>query len=524
MVVAEDSSSPLVSQLSWSPLPHAQCPLQQGSRSLTVCSWSIEALYIEPDLSYPVGTMQSGFIGLGATSQDDVPLQYGNQVPCCAGIFTHVRPVITGPAGLRVEGVPVEVAQRVPAVDTPTIVVNQWLVSGTGTVTYEVYLDLGRRLSLKNGPCEVICPRWRFYGATATGYSELLQEVDGTSSSSRAAGFAEREVRRVWGEVQGGGQWYRTPVVAVDPSRRVSTGVDAAAAGLILAPVLLGLSAFEICLPLNTFTRAPLDGTVTRAAVACEQMLTAGGSVSSALGQLAARYGPAAVAVLIGAHLAAAATVDAPPTRSDAPPRTPTDGTAEVPYRAGDLYQPRIQKLADLFTGRKLTPIGRALTRGELEHLARQCFARAVASNADGREQCDSTPIFFTGSSTPEATKHDAEAMATHPEWALATKGRSPTWTDKWYNAVPPCLNGVRPAGKDCDEFPFGTTQAGGPESPSKPGASLKLITGTDNRYQGSLAESFYRGCRVTEGGTFYVVPLVGVASLPAPPTTGVCA
>jgi RHS repeat-associated protein len=170
-----------------------------------------------------------------------------------------------------------------------------------------------------------------------------------------------------------------------------------------------------------------------------------------------------------------------------------------------------------------------ALTRALVETIAATCAASALASAAGGDIESLCTgrrfPIFLTGGDAiEEASLHDLAAFTVNARWAILTHGQAnylgTPVPEGWYTQVQydsPCLRSTK---GDCHEFPYYSTNEGGPDHPGHPGAVVKTINRTANRSQGSLLRSrVYVRCGVAVGQQFGVlpIPLLGV------PTTGLC-
>jgi transglutaminase-like putative cysteine protease len=77
----------------------------------------------------------------------------------------------------------------------------------------------------------------------------------------------------------------------------------------------------------------------------------------------------------------------------------------------------------------------------------------------------------------------------------------------QWYNSVNPGCGPIkdRPAGTNCDEYPWFSTHQGGPGF-YPDGVSLKLVNGQQNQAQGRTVGYFYRDCFHYTIGTAFVV------------------
>lgn len=151
-------------------------------------------------------------------------------------------------------------------------------------------------------------------------------------------------------------------------------------------------------------------------------------------------------------------------------------------------------------------------------------------ASPDGDYPCRSMPVHLPGSSAPQTTKHDFEAITGHPEWItlnyVSTADRLASGLQReWYKPYcgTPDPNATTP--QSCDEYPFYASAQSGP------GANLKQLDTTDNSRGGSLYGVFARLCKLTSGGpsasrvapagtAFLVIPMNFTG---APPTSRVC-
>lgn len=129
----------------------------------------------------------------------------------------------------------------------------------------------------------------------------------------------------------------------------------------------------------------------------------------------------------------------------------------------------------------------------------------AVSSIGSGG-RCDVTKFntFYAGGDTPKTTEHirDAIAFGKPPILHYETPGHSRNWLDR----DPRCPPASRSRSGDwCDEYPFAKTKEGGP------GASLRLVPGAEQSWQGSMFSAFIRACKLKSHdpieGKFGVVP-----------------
>jgi len=120
----------------------------------------------------------------------------------------------------------------------------------------------------------------------------------------------------------------------------------------------------------------------------------------------------------------------------------------------------------------------------------------------------------------PEATRHDAEAIADGQPAVLTYIDKSKRASKGWYDDEENCQD--RLTGQQCDEYPYISTEQGGPGN----GVSLKLIDGPDNMNEGAQLGGFYKFCGLAaepEGSpdrNFLVIPIPEETM----PTVYVCA
>jgi hypothetical protein len=89
----------------------------------------------------------------------------------------------------------------------------------------------------------------------------------------------------------------------------------------------------------------------------------------------------------------------------------------------------------------------------------------------------------------------------------------------QWYRYKAPCMN--KPAGTDCDEYPYRTTVEGGPERYEAGLVSLRPMSAAGNRGAGGFLGAFYAACGIDVGAG----RKFGVFAFPRLPTSGfICA
>lgn len=152
--------------------------------------------------------------------------------------------------------------------------------------------------------------------------------------------------------------------------------------------------------------------------------------------------------------------------------------------------------------------------------VAHECLQLEDATGSGaGENACSTLPMFVSGNDVREATDHDLDAISIESSWfALSRDDTTNKQGEGWYSGVYPCSSPT-PAGKQCDEYPFFSSQQGGPNVPHLP--DIKYISGRDNSVQGGKLRGFYSTCQVAKpGGPFLVVPIP--KDLPVN-TTSVC-
>ena len=182
-----------------------------------------------------------------------------------------------------------------------------------------------------------------------------------------------------------------------------------------------------------------------------------------------------------------------PPTDPDGPPRplppTLPDNIWEIVRKADRVNAPQ-------------------LSDEEKIVVVEQCLKLAANAGKDAMARCTGqTPIFLSGrADVPQPTQHDLDALLGNPDW-LSLNREAPPHSREWLTDHPSCqdrLDRVR----DCDEFPFASTQQGG--GAASPPVSLRTLDWQQNREQGRKLGMFYGapGCDVAHGDEFWVVPL----------------
>ncbi|NND75470.1 MAG: VWD domain-containing protein [Ilumatobacter sp.] len=163
------------------------------------------------------------------------------------------------------------------------------------------------------------------------------------------------------------------------------------------------------------------------------------------------------------------------------------------------------------------------------EKAATQCVDRAAAwAAADGADTtgwndeatgytahpCVSGPVFYSGRGLQdEVTDHIAEAIDGDPGWTQLTYRPREADRNGWYYKIGTVCGSSAPTGKQCDEYPFFSTNKGyGPTVVDTP--SVKLVGASSNVSHGSTYGAFLRLCPTVKGlnggdrEPFLVIPL----------------
>jgi hypothetical protein len=148
--------------------------------------------------------------------------------------------------------------------------------------------------------------------------------------------------------------------------------------------------------------------------------------------------------------------------------------------------------------------------------------------------QCDlSIPVLVTGLDTEESARHIFDAQLgrgsnLYPSPFLLTR-KFPPARAGWYRSKDECrqkTGGI--TGKHCDEFPYRSTNQGGPKN--YPGrVSLKAVAAIESPLQGGKLAGFYAFCRIAKHSTSPIPTqnkaaflAIGVPELPV--TIPICA
>jgi hypothetical protein len=165
------------------------------------------------------------------------------------------------------------------------------------------------------------------------------------------------------------------------------------------------------------------------------------------------------------------------------------------------------------------------LTGEEAETISKTCLEDAEDAGDPGVEDCETLPIFASGSDVSSATEHDLKALGEHPTWVKlnyeSKEAKESKEEREWYKGLGGC-SGTAPEGDSCDEYPFFASQQGGGKAEIFP--SLEWVNKEDNSKQGGKYGNFVTACgmaaRSSTDYAFLAIPLAPITKIP---TTRLC-
>ena len=138
--------------------------------------------------------------------------------------------------------------------------------------------------------------------------------------------------------------------------------------------------------------------------------------------------------------------------------------------------------------------------RAKVRTIVKSCQSK-LANAGRSPSECLSLPIFVSGdhSSVAEPTDHDRDALNPYyvdpygkrgnPPWVYLTYDNSkPDSQRSWKNGFPACEGST--TGLQCDEYPFFSTEQGGPPPSGAVRPSLRKLNGRQNGVQGAFPGS----------------------------------
>ena len=263
---------------------------------------------------------------------------------------------------------------------------------------------------------------------------------------------------------------------------------------LALAALFAGPS--EVCTALLFYPGTHFEGgSVSDQYLACEEAVGEGKSTVNVLKAVAAAGGGTAVLWYLYEEKTKEQTPaeDTEPEEETEPPPVPPIGWPGEITAEAELLQ-------------ELNP--QLKSAREARDVIKQC-QRLVIRASLPTSRCTELPIFASGDlDVPQATQHDIEALLHYPPWVKLNYENAETKTGRgWYNALSVC-DEEPPRIRNCDEFPFFSTEQGGGSAQPRP--SLKLINATQNKRQGGKLARFYDACGVNigKGRPFLSIPM----------------
>jgi hypothetical protein len=109
--------------------------------------------------------------------------------------------------------------------------------------------------------------------------------------------------------------------------------------------------------------------------------------------------------------------------------------------------------------------------------------------------ECMDKPGFASGEGVREATEHDIRALESHMPWVQLNYEDGATKPNRGWQSD---LCSDRESDEDCDEYPFFSSEQGGPLAVPEP--HLEAIDSGDNRAQGGQYSGFRRLCGLRTG------------------------
>jgi hypothetical protein len=175
--------------------------------------------------------------------------------------------------------------------------------------------------------------------------------------------------------------------------------------------------------------------------------------------------------------------------RTTPAPGTPTtDEDAKAPRPVPAPLLPSIDDLAS-----ELTNLNPTLTQGDADAIAHQCLFLTGRAGLNGHQQCVQRRIFASGTDVAEATTHDLRALAHYSPWVQLNYELGSSKPGSGWQSCPDQV-----AGQQCDEYPFFSSEQGGPLAVPEP--HLEPIAAFDNLSQGGHYNAFRSLCGLQTG------------------------
>ncbi len=434
----------------------------------------------------------------------------GEVITICADECWHE---VEFPYSMQAEAGPVPVHAEVVSETDPTDV--------TGRADLTLYVDpLPLRIGLGFSEPQTASNGDRTWLAGATPSPQLsgtpfttrIYRLDGTSvagcvlwitCTSRLGPGTYRAVVEDSENVYAASQWWTiSPGSSTESEEEAEPEEEAADDFNLLALAALFAGPADVCTALLFYPGTHLRGSsVSDQYLACEEAVAAGKSTSAVLRAVSAAGGGTAVLW----YLYDEKTKEQTPAESTEPSEE-----TEPPPVPPMVWPGEVTTQAELL--RELNP--QIQSDREARIVIKQC-QRLTIRAALPVGDCTSMPIFASGDlDVPQATQHDREALLRYPGWVKLNYDNPTLKSNRsWYNAFSVCDEDPRI--RNCDEFPFFSTEQGGGNA--KPRPSLKLINATQNKRQGGKLSRFYQTCGVSlgQGKPFLNVPVPSGSNVP---------
>ncbi|MDQ2630053.1 MAG: NucA/NucB deoxyribonuclease domain-containing protein [Actinomycetota bacterium] len=428
----------------------------------------------------------------------------GQTITACAG--SECAGVFAAAYSMQAEAGPVHVHAEVVTEEAP------YDVAGRSDLT--LYVDpIPFRVSMSFSEPETSSAGERTWLASATPSPSLydtpfttgIHRLDGssvagcvlwmTSCARRLGPGTYRAVIKDGENIYAATQWWTIPPgSSAEPEEEAADDVNL----LALAAMFAGPS--QVCSALLFYPGTHLRGSsLSDQYLACEEAAAAGKSITAVLRAVAAAGGGTAVLWYLYEEKTKEQTPPEQTEPEEAGPRPvpPIGWPSEIEADAAILRELNSQLESDR----------------EARIVVKQC-QRLTIRAALPTSRCTELPIFASGDlDVPQATKHDLEALLHYPAWVMLNY-KPPNEADRgWYNAFSVCDESPRI--RNCDEFPFFSTEQGG--GSAKPRPSLKLIDSKQNKRQGGKLAHFYNACGVNigQGKPFLNVPMPPGSNVP---------
>ncbi len=260
-----------------------------------------------------------------------------------------------------------------------------------------------------------------------------------------------------------------------------------------------GVVAQDVCFGLNS-VRSPDDpGSISAAYLACIAFITAGAiTLTEALDWVLTNYGQRGLLIVYGwiygqTHDIDGNVVQVPQFDPASPPDTRTapfpQNTINFPASVLDQITAEIEAHASSPNMVADPTLARQLASACL-NLTSWAFSTGVTFEDPNADPCGQDPIFAPGTQAGGAAENDMLAIEGNPSLMRLNKmsrsvKRNTNVSPSWKNTDQICVQ-ARSEGNPCDEYPFYSTEQGGP------GARLASVPDGENSSEGGSLAAFY--------------------------------